>query len=305
VTTRTKREWVVREGDGATVEAIVSRAAPGDASAIGEGRVFVGRRRVLAGGEPVAVGDEVTIADIAPTHEDARILARGDGWVAVDKPAGLPTIPDQQGASHALLALAARALSLDPSRLHATSRLDRDVSGVVVFALDPRTAERLRALRDEHRYVRRYLAIAAGTPAPREGVWTVPIGRAKDPKLRAPNGRDPTDARTHFAVAAVTAPYSLLALAPVTGRTHQIRVHASHAGVPLLGDRAYGGPTRVTRPSGKVLAFDRIALHAARVTLGDTAIESPVPEKLRALWRALGGDAEAWEKALTWPLAEQ
>jgi 23S rRNA-/tRNA-specific pseudouridylate synthase len=302
----TIRAWIVREGDGDTVGAIVRRAAPGDERALAEGRVFIGRRRAVAAGDGVAVGDEVSIASPAPGGDAvATVLARGDGWVAVDKPAGLPTIPDQGGASHALVALAARALSMEPSRLHATSRLDRDVSGVVVFAFERGAAERLRRLRAEGGYVRRYLAIAARSPILAEGSWTVPIGRAKDPRHRAPNGRDATLATTRFAVAASSPPFALLALAPVTGRTHQLRVHASHAGAPLLGDRVYGGPARATLPSGRVLAFDRIALHAARVTIEGTVIDSPVPEKLRAAWLALGGDGEAWEKALTWPLPEQ
>jgi 23S rRNA-/tRNA-specific pseudouridylate synthase len=302
----TTRRWVVRAGDGETVGAIVSRAAPGDPRALEEGRVFIGRRRARAANEPVAVDDEITIgAPTTGTADGATILAREAGWVAVDKPAGLPTIPDQEGASHALLALTARTLGLDPSRLHPTSRLDRDVSGVVVFARTPAAAARLRTLRDEHRYVRRYLAIAARLPPTREGSWTAPIGRARDPRLRAVDGRDAVDARTHFAVVAEAPPFALLALAPITGRTHQLRVHAAHAGAPLLGDRAYGGPTRVTLPGGRVLAFDRIALHAARVTLDGAAIDSPVPEKLRATWLGLGGDGAAWEKALLQPLPER
>jgi 23S rRNA-/tRNA-specific pseudouridylate synthase len=245
-----------------------------------------------------------------------EILARGEGWVAVDKPAGIPTIPDQRGASHALITLAGRAVGLDPARLHATSRLDRDVSGVVVFAFDRAAAERLAHLREAHRYARRYVAIADCSRSPRPacgaggqgggvGSWRVPIGRAPNPKHRAPNGADAVDATTHYAVVASAPPYALLALSPVTGRTHQIRVHASHAGAPLLGDRTYGGPTRATLPNGRVLAFDRIALHAARVTLGETVIESPVPEKLRALWVALGGEGEAWEKALACSLGQE
>jgi 23S rRNA-/tRNA-specific pseudouridylate synthase len=232
----------VRAGDGETVGAIVARAAPGDVTAIADGRAFVGRRRAIAATEGVAVGDEVTVAEAPPAQADVTILARGDGWAAVDKPAGLPTIPDQTGSSHALVALAARALAIDPARLHPTSRLDRDVSGVVVFALDRLAAERLQRLRDERRYERRYLAIASRAPAPAEGSWRVPIGRASNPKHRAPNGADPVDATTHYSVIAEAALFALLALAPVTGRTHQLRVHASHAGAPLLGDRAYGGP---------------------------------------------------------------
>jgi RluA family pseudouridine synthase len=302
------RSWIVREGEAGTVAEIVARAAPEDARAVGDGRVFIGRKRAVAGSDAVKVGDEVTIAEPAAEQESVRILAHGDGWAAVDKPSGLPTIPDQGGASHALIALAARALSLPVSTLHATSRLDRDVSGVVVFALNAQATDRLHRARAEHRYQRRYLALAAKAPATDAGTWDVPIGRAKDPRHRAPNGRDATLARTHFAVVArAPAPstVALLAFAPVTGRTHQIRVHASHAGAPLLGDRTYGGPSRATLPTGRVLAFDRIMLHAARVTVDGHVIDSAVPEKLRALWLALGGEDGAWEKALTWSLAAQ
>lgn len=305
MTARARKRWVVREGDGATVGDILRRAAPNDRDAISDGRVFAGRRRVASAEEPVRSGDEVTIADPIDADESVTVLARGEGWVAIDKPAGLPTIPDQAGAAHALLARAARALSLDPSRLHPTSRLDRDVSGVVVFALDPAAADRLRLLREQHRYARRYLAIAARRPSADAGSWAVPIGRAKNPHHRAANGLDPVPALTHYAVAGDAPPFALLALSPVTGRTHQLRVHASHAGAPLLGDRAYGAPPRLTLPTGRVLSFDRIALHAARVTLGDVVIESPLPAPLRAVWVALGGDDAAWEKALTWPLAAQ
>jgi 23S rRNA pseudouridine955/2504/2580 synthase/23S rRNA pseudouridine1911/1915/1917 synthase len=119
------------------------------------------------------------------------------------------------------------------------------------------------------------------------------------------NGKDATNAETLYRTIAVSPlGAALLALSPVTGRTHQIRVHASHAGAPLLGDRTYGGPTRQSLPSGRVLDLARIALHCARVTVparsGPRAIvaEAPVPAELRDVWAALGGDPGAWDTAL-------
>ncbi len=301
----TERRWIVRAGEGRTVGDIVRRIAPEDARAVDEGRVFVGRKRVRRADAEVSAGDEVVVSLPAAAAAPVVILAKGEGWFAVDKPAGLPTIPDQAGASHSLVARAARALGVDAARLHATSRLDRDVSGVVVFAQGTRAAEQLRAMRDEHRYARRYVAIAARAPSPAEGTWNAPVGRATNPKLRAANGADAAASTTHYAVVGEAPPYVLLAVSPVTGRTHQIRVHASHAGAPLVGDRAYGGPTRATLPNGRVVAFDRIALHAARVTLAGEAIVSPIPPALAATWLALGGDAASWDQALACSLADR
>jgi RluA family pseudouridine synthase len=306
--------WTVRPGDGSTVGEVLARAGA-DADAVREGRVFLGRLRVRTGDERVKPGDDL---DVAPrrappgANESVTFLAREGDLVAVDKPAGIPTIPDHAGASHSLLARVAHALGLEPARVHPTSRLDRDVSGVVVFALSRAAGERLMKARAEGRYERRYVALAQRAPAPERGVWDVPIGRARDPRLRMVKGRDAVPASTRYAVAAVAPTrVALLALSPVTGRTHQIRVHASHAGAPLLGDRAYGGPTRVTLPGGRVLEPGRIALHAARVVVpreggqsaGPLVLSAPVPAELASLWSALGGELAAWEVSLACDLS--
>jgi 23S rRNA pseudouridine955/2504/2580 synthase/23S rRNA pseudouridine1911/1915/1917 synthase len=135
------------------------------------------------------------------------------------------------------------------------------------------------------------------------GVWDAAIGRGEDPRHRAACGPDARAAETRWRVAARVDRALLLSVAPETGRTHQIRVHASHAGAPLLGDRDYGGAARLTLASGRVVALSRIALHAARVTVPGSSgeeqcAEAPVPPELTRMWVELGGEPQAWNTAL-------
>ena len=295
------KRWVVRSGDGATVAEIVERAKETGA-AVAEGRVFVGKRRVINGTEAVKVGDEVRIGAPAPMREALVVLWEQDGLVAVDKPAGLPTVPDHEGASHSLVALVAARAGCAIGDVRVTSRLDREVSGVVVFALDAGAEARLVTARERGLYTRRYVAIAEAAPAP--GPWGWPIGRGNDPRHRAVDGPDAKEAHTRWQLVARAGAFTLLAVEPQTGRTHQIRVHSAHAGAPLLGDRDYGGHARVTLANGAVAALPRIALHAARVTVPDAddapvVASAAVPPALRHAWTALGGAPEAWDTAIT------
>jgi 23S rRNA pseudouridine1911/1915/1917 synthase len=296
----TARRWVTGPGDGRTVGEVLARAGA-DAHALRDGRVFVGRKRARAAHDPVAVGDVVEVAAPAPASTAPLvILARDGDVVAVDKPAGMSTIADHRGAADALVNRLARELGVDASRVHPTSRLDRDVSGVVTFALSRRAAARLLEAREAGRYERRYAALASSEPRPSRGPWDAPIGHARDPRLRRAHGEGAVAALTHYATAArADGGETLLAVAPITGRTHQIRVHAAHAGVPLLGDRDYGGAARLTLPGGAVLELRRVALHAARVVIGAArgtpfVAQAPVPAELDQLWARLGGAPDAW-----------
>jgi 23S rRNA pseudouridine1911/1915/1917 synthase len=299
----TRARWVVTARDGKRLADVLLRAGA-DADAVRDGRVFIGRRRARSADETVKPGDEVHLTAKAAATAPATLLADEDGLVAADKPADITTIPDHADASSSLLASVARALACPVEALHPTSRLDRGVSGVVIFARSEAAAERLRVAREHGTYARRYVAIASVAPAMDHGQWNVPIGRsASDPRHRAANGRDPAPALSRYTVVGRASAWALLALEPVTGRTHQLRVHASHGGAPLLGDRVYGGITRATLPSGRVLSFGRIALHAARVRVprADGSlldVRARVPAELREWWRAAGGDDAAWEVAV-------
>lgn len=289
---RREKLWVVRAGDGATVGDIVRRARE-DAAAVSEGRVFVGRRRATRGSDPVKPGDEVRIAERERGADDVPILFQEDDLVAVAKPAGIPTVPDHRGGAHALVAVVARMLGRGPADLRITSRLDREVSGAVVFALSAEAEARLRGARERGEYARRYVALAATRSEEAGAVH----------RFAAPIAGKPSETCARVVALAPRAPVAMLAVDPQTGRTHQIRIHASGAGMPLLGDREYGGPAKLTLASGAVLSLARIALHAARVMVPGRGrmlvARAPIPAELLRMWTELGGEPEAWNTGET------
>lgn len=281
--------YVVAPQDPPTLAALLPRLGDGAEGALREGRVFVGRERGREA-TPLRAGDVVVVHPPRAASSELVVLHADRELVVVDKPAELPTIADHRGD----LSLAALVAARYGEGVHATSRLDVGVSGVVVFARTKRARAALSDARDEATYDRLYLAVARGDATALAPSWDEPIGRGDDPRRRRVAGRDAVDAKTEPHALAVAGGHVLLALRPHTGRTHQLRVHAAHHGLPLVGDKPYGGPTRVVGATGAVLPFARIALHAHRVSVLGRRFVSPVPPELRALWSALGGDDAAW-----------
>ena len=80
---------------------------------------------------------------------------------------------------------------------------------------------------------------------------------------------------------------------------HQLRAHAAIAGLPIYGDRLYGGAGSIVDDNGKVHELDRIALHALHVEAPTVAATAPLPEAMQIMWRALGGESEAWSSVVS------
>ncbi len=302
--------WTVRPGDGPTVRDVLARAGA-DADAVRDGRVFLGRTRVRSDEERVQVGDEIDVAPPQqPAGEGVTVLAQEGDLIAVAKPAGIPTIPDHGGASHSLVARVAKTLGLEAVRVHPTSRLDSDVSGVVVFALSREAGERLMQARAQGRYERRYLALAKHAPAPPRGTWDAPIGRGRDPKLRAVNGRDAVPATTRYAVTAIAA---------AGGRRHarrfaRDRPHApdprscrarrrSAARRPSLRGSDAPDPSDRARDRARAHRAARRARRGAQARGEPLVLLAPLPPELASLWSALGGEPAAWEVSLACDLS--
>lgn len=215
-------------------------------------------------------------------------------YVAVDKPAGVLTTRNQEG-DVALTELVKRELCPGAEVVHPLSRLDFDVTGVVVFATSYEATQRASNLRSSGKYQREYHALVSPPPAQESFEWRWSIGvDPRDPNRRvAGRGRDEESAHTVGRVRDRRGAVAWLELTPVTGRTHQLRVHCAKAGCAVLGDRTYRGAKRVTLTDGAVVAVPRVMLHCARVSLaGDVVVQSIVPEDFSALWATLAnGDS--------------
>jgi 23S rRNA-/tRNA-specific pseudouridylate synthase len=286
--------WIVDKPGLNLLAVLEQMGAPREA--VAQGRVFVQRRRIAAYEQDrkLELGDEVQVYGERATAA-VKILAEHNGVLAVSKPAGISTQPDHRGAEHSLLGELATNLGQPIGTLHALQRLDREVSGVLLVARTEEGRQWVLNARGAGQFKRRYLAIASGAPSSSQGEWTQAIGRGSRPGLRAVSGREAETALTKYAlIAQPSAAACLFVAEPVTGRTHQIRVHAAAAGAPLLGDRDYGGLRRVVAASGAVHDLSRIALHAlfvqvARPKMAPWRNEAAIPPELLELWQWMGG----------------
>jgi UPF0176 protein len=216
---------------------------------------------------------------------DIAIIFADDHLVAIGKPAPIPVHPSGRYNKNALVPLLARARPDRP--VFVVHRLDADTTGVVVVAC---TKEAARHLSDQFRNRSpRKQYIARVFPAPREDAFECvsPIGtRSRRAGSRGVE-EDGKVARTRCTVMSRGSDGSaLLRIEPVTGRTHQIRIHLADHGTPIIGDHAYSGswPEHLAFSGGP----DRLCLHAARLELWHPAneraliLEGPPPDWVRA-----------------------
>lgn len=211
--------------------------------------------------------------EIEVLYEDADMLV-------VNKPAGMLVHPTGQTQNGTLLNYLAALYQADKNiNLHALHRLDRDTSGCVLFAKNAKNKQRLEKVLQNGGIKRVYQAIVLGRPEQAHGTIVAKIGQ--DPF--APNRRLVTDngqeAVTEYQVLAELAEnIYLLELNLLTGRTHQIRVHLSHIGLPIVGDGMYG----VRKFNAK-----RQLLHAVKMRFNDLAcsegieVVAPLPEDMQ------------------------
>ncbi|NPV09859.1 MAG: RluA family pseudouridine synthase [Anaerolineae bacterium] len=290
------RRWVVSEGGGRLDQHLAASLASLSRS---QARRLIEEGAVLVNGRPgkpallVQAGDEVEVrlpaavsADIAPEPVELQVVYESADVVVVDKPAGVlvhPTSHDRSGTLvNGLLWRYPEVQQVGPpERRGVVHRLDRDTSGLVVFG---RTMAGLRGMQEQfrrHEVWKTYLALLVGAPSPDAGVINAPVGR--HPKHRGRQAvlrRGGKPARTQYETLERLGEYSLVRAHPLTGRTHQIRVHFAALRHPIAGDPLYGR-------GHHDLGLQRQFLHASGLRFRDpgtgelVSLESPLPKELQ------------------------
>jgi len=261
--------------------------------------------RAVAGGEQIeVVFPPPRPSGLVPEPAPLSILHEDDQLLVVDKPAGIAVHPGA-GAREGTLVhrlmhhcrdLPAIGGVERPGIVH---RLDKQTSGVLLVAKTDATHRSLVS-QFQNRSIRKvYVALVWGKVAPRTGSVELAIGRDSMRRARiSTRTARPRQASTSYVVKGEIPGFSWLEVMPLTGRTHQIRVHMQHLKHPVVGDEAYGGTARINQVADAakrdaLRGFKRLALHALRISIKHpgtglpVTFEAPVPEEISSLLQAL------------------
>jgi 23S rRNA pseudouridine955/2504/2580 synthase len=241
---------------------------------------------------PLATKDMGSLAD--------RILYMDKQVIVIDKPPGLAT----QGGSGLSRHVDGMLDSLQyekPTRPRLVHRLDRDTSGVLLIARTALAASGLSAslaLRDTSKV---YWALTRGVPKQKHGVIKGALAKegghgphGRDERMAISDDEDAKSALTEYAVMGTAGTeFAWVAARPITGRTHQIRVHLASIGTPIVGDFKYGG----TESRGRGEIADKLHLHARSIDIGRPdggrlQATAPLPPHMAKSWRLLGFDPD-------------
>lgn len=252
--------------------------------------------------EWLSPGGVVTLGEAPGSGEAAavpkvRVLAQTPDYVAIEKPAGIavhggagvhgPTVVDWLLKEYP----GAAAVGDDPIRPGIVHRLDKPVSGCMVVALTQQMFDHLKQQFTGRQVRKSYVALVYGVVRNDSGTVDVPIGRSDSGRFAAhtgSRGNSDREAVTEWEVLRRYPNATLLSLHPVTGRTHQLRVHCKFLGHSIVGDAVY-----VTRKQPyRLPPLDRLFLHAAELGFTDLAgeqinVSCPLPAELEGYLAAL------------------
>lgn len=230
--------------------------------------------------------EEISSAHLIPSPGELEILYEDEDLLAVNKPAGMVVHPAHGHYEDSLANIVMYYFKKrgEQVRIRCIGRLDKDTSGIVLFAKNQTAAGRLGRQREQGDYVKEYLALTCGIPKEKEGRITVGIRKAQGKLNQMEPSGDGMCAVTNYQVIKEGENHALVRVTLETGRTHQIRVHMAWLGHPLLGDSVYGTGKYDTEKK-----LERAALHAWRITFSHPftgvkiCLEAPLPEDIQRI----------------------
>lgn len=198
-------------------------------------------------------------SNIVPTYMPLDIIYEDDAFLVVNKSSGVPVHPSMEHFEDSLsngIKYYFDKIGLK-KKIRPVNRLDKDTSGLVIFAKNEYIQEYLIKQMQVKEFIKEYIAICAGNLEKRSGIINAPIARKENSIIERCISESGASAITHYEVIKNYNNYSVVKCILQTGRTHQIRVHMAHIGHPLLGDTLYGLPSPL---------INRQALHAYKIT---------------------------------------
>ncbi len=240
----------------------------------------------------VQIGDEVTVLlseqveGYAPEAMELQILYEDDFLIALDKSVGVMMHPSPSRNTGTLAngLLHYYRETNQPCAVHPVSRLDRDTFGVVLFAKSAHVHAKCCALHREGGIQKTYRAAVFGCPKTPDGIWEFPIARVGGGSLLRKIDPDGQDAKTRYRLLRAGAHASLLELQPITGRTHQLRLHCLHAGIPILGDPQYQTPESAAFSDANHLTHQQLCAVSLRLVHPMTGEALTITSKQHAVF---------------------
>ncbi len=238
-------------------------------------RVFV--TRIAQTGDELVISIYDESSDICPTPLPLDIIYEDEDIILLNKPRSMPTHPSRNHYEDTLANALMHYYSGEKFTFRSVTRLDRDTSGIVLVAKNPLSGAILSESMKKGEIKKQYVAITDGVPEKESGRINAPIKRLQESIITRGVAPDGKEAITDYEVIEKYNKKAFVRLFPITGRTHQLRVHMKYIGTPIYGDSLYGNAEK----------GEETLLHCAKlsfihpITKKEMTVEAPLPEDMK------------------------